>query len=166
MSYRPHWRAMKAFALPSFYDGRIRINLAGREADGRVHAPDYAAQCDELEALLRECRDPATGAEVVGHVERFGGRGPLAVGPTEPDLAVVWRGTFCALEHPTLGRVGPVPFRRTGGHTGPFGLAYLCNAGVGPGDRGVRSAFDVAPTLCELLGEAPPDGLSGASLLP
>ena len=165
MSYQPHWRSMDAFALPSYYDGRIRINLKGREADGRVNASEYEALCDELEATIRECRDPATGAEVVGHIERVEGRDPLTVGPTEPDLAVVWKGTFCALEHPTLGLVGPVPFRRTGGHTGPFGMAYFSNVEVEPGDHGVRSAFDVVPTICELLGEPPPEGLSGDSLL-
>ena len=165
MSYQPHWRSMDAFALPSYYDGRIRINLKGREADGRVDPSEYGALLDELEATIRECRNPATGAEVVGHVERFGGGDPRAVGPTEPDMAVVWKGTFCALEHPTLGLVGPVPFRRTGGHTGPFGMAYLTGAGVETGDHGVRSAFDVVPTICELLGEPPPEGLSGDSLL-
>jgi predicted AlkP superfamily phosphohydrolase/phosphomutase len=166
MSYQPHWRSMDAFALPSFYDGRIRINLKGREADGRVNASEYEALCDELESLFRECRDPATGGEVVEYIERAEKRDPLTVGPTEPDMAVVWKGTFCALEHPTLGRVGPVPFRRTGGHTGPFGMAYLTGADLEPGDRGVRSAFDVAPTVCEMLGERPPEGLSGDSLLP
>jgi predicted AlkP superfamily phosphohydrolase/phosphomutase len=165
MRYRPHWRSMHAFALPSFYDGRIRINLEGREAGGRVRASEYEAHCDELEALLRECRDSATGREVVEQVERPGGRAPLKLGPTDADMVVVWRGSFCALEHPTLGRVGPIPFRRTGGHTGPFGMAYLTGNGVEPGDRGVRSAFDVVPTLCELLGEPTPEGLSGASLL-
>ena len=164
MRYRPHWRSMDAFALPSFYDGRIRINLEGREADGRVRASEYEAKCDELEALLRACRDPATGEEVVSYVERVEGRDPFTLGPTEADVTVVWKGIFCALEHPALGLVGPLPFRRTGGHTGPFGLAYLSNAGVESGDRGVRSSFDVVPTLCEMLGE-PPDGLSGDSLL-
>ncbi|MBV9928474.1 MAG: alkaline phosphatase family protein [Acidobacteria bacterium] len=165
MSYRPHWRSMRAFALPSFYDGRIRVNLAGRETGGRVPVSDYEKLCDEIEAALRECRDPATGAEVVAYVERVGGRDPLGLGPTESDMVVVWKGTFCALEHPAHGTVGPVPFRRTGGHTGRYGMAYLCNAGMEIGDRGVRSSFDVAPTLCELLGEVPPEGLSGASLL-
>lgn len=107
MRYRPHWRSMHAFALPSFYDGRIRINLDGREADGRVHASEYETYCDELESLLRECRDPATGREVVGHVERVEGRDPLTLGPTEADIVVVWRGAFCALEHPTLGPSAP-----------------------------------------------------------
>jgi predicted AlkP superfamily phosphohydrolase/phosphomutase len=164
-SYRPYWRSMEAFALPSYYDGRIRINLAGRESQGLVPASEYGARCDELEATLRECRDPATGAEVVEHVERVEGRDPITLGPTESDMVVVWRGTFCALEHPTLGRVGPVPFRRTGGHTGRYGLAYLSYAGVEAGDRGLRSSFDVVPTLCELLGETPPAGTSGDSLL-
>lgn len=118
-----------------------------------------------METLLRECRDPATGGEVVERVERFGGRDPLGLGPTESDMVVVWKGTFCALEHPEHGRVGPVPYRRPGGHTGAFGMAYVGNAGLDAGDRGVRSSFDVVPTLIELLGEPLPDGLSGASLL-
>lgn len=32
-------------------------------------------------------------------------------------------------------------------------------------EAGERNAFDVVPTLCELLGAPPPEGLSGASLL-
>jgi arylsulfatase A-like enzyme len=44
-------------------------------------------------------------------------------------------------------------------------MAYLKNARLEPGDHGVRSAFDVVPTLVDLLGEAPVAGLSGTSLL-
>lgn len=163
--YQPHWRSMPAFALPSFYDGRIRINVSGRESGGLIPVSEYEARCDEIEALLVACRDPATGDKVVNRVERIGGRDPLTLGPTESDMVVVWQGTFCALDHPTLGRIGPVPFRRPGGHTGPFGMAYVSNAGLEAGDRGVRSSFDVVPTLIELLREPLPDGLSGASLL-
>jgi predicted AlkP superfamily phosphohydrolase/phosphomutase len=164
-SYQPFWRSMSAFALPSFYDGRIRINLCGREITGCIHVSEYEALRDEIEALLVACRDPATGNEIVERVERVTGRDPLTLGPTESDMVVVWKGTFCALEHPTLGRVGPVPFRRPGGHTGRFGMAYLSNIAQGAGDKGVRSSFDVVPTLIELLGEPIPAGLSGTSLL-
>jgi hypothetical protein len=80
-------------------------------------------------------------------------------------LVVVWKGMACALDHPRFGRLGPVPFRRPGGHTGHFGMAYVCNTEMAAGDRGVRSSFDVVPTLVELLGEPVPPGLSGASLL-
>ena len=70
-----------------------------------------------------------------------------------------------ALEHPRLGLVGPVPLRRTGGHTGRYGMAYVLAPGLDPGDRGVRSAFDVAPTIVDLLGARPAGPMSGSSLL-
>ena len=41
--YRSQWATMRAFALPSFYDGRIRVNLRGREPAGIVDLADYAA---------------------------------------------------------------------------------------------------------------------------
>ncbi len=165
MLYQPDWQSMPAFALPSYYDGRIRINLKGREIRGRVPLSKYEAKCDEIDSLLLACRDPATGDKIVDHVERVAGRDPRTLGATESDIVVVWKGTFCALEHPTLGRVGPIPFRRPGGHTGRYGMAYLKNAGLEAGDMGVRSSFDLVPTLIDLLGEPLPEGLSGASML-
>lgn len=163
--YQPHWHAMRAFALPSFYDGRVRINLAGREGEGVVAPSDYAEVCDGIEALVRACRDPVTGDTVVDTVERpANGRDPRDLNDTEADLVIVWNGPI-AFDHPSLGRIGPVPFRRTGGHTRPFGMAYLRGPRIVPGDRGVRSSFDVAPTVIDLLGEEVPRGLSGTSLL-
>jgi predicted AlkP superfamily phosphohydrolase/phosphomutase len=53
---------MPAFALPSFYDGRIRINLRGRERRGIVDPSRYEQTCAELETLLRECRNSFAGA--------------------------------------------------------------------------------------------------------
>jgi hypothetical protein len=164
--YQTYWRSMRAFALPSFYDGRIRVNLAGRERKGMVPVSQYENVCAEIETLLRECRDAATGEGVVDYIERPERRNPLALGPTDSDLVVVWKGSACAFDHPRLGRIGPVPFRRPGGHTGRFGMAYIRAADIEAGDRGVRSSFDVVPTLVNLLGESPPAGLSGKSLLP
>ena len=102
---------------------------------------------------------------MVDAVERTGGADPRRLAPSAADLVVVWRDAPLALEHPTLGRVGPVPYRRPGGHTGPFGMACVSGDGIRPGDFGVRSSFDVVPTIVALLGEAPPPGLSGTSLL-
>jgi arylsulfatase A-like enzyme len=45
-------------------------------------------------------------------------------------------------------------------------MAYIRSPEIEAGDRGVRSSFDVVPTLVELLGESLPAGLSGKSLLP
>jgi predicted AlkP superfamily phosphohydrolase/phosphomutase len=166
--YLHHWRSMRAFALPSYYDGRIRINLAGRERNGVVPAAQYETACDEIEAVVRECTDPATGEGVVDHIDRahrIQDRDPLRLGATESDLCIVWKGCACAWDHPRYGRIGPAPFRRPGGHTGAWGMAYVRGNGVEPGDRGVRSSFDVVPTVIEMLGEAMPSGLSGSSLL-
>ena len=165
LRYRPHWPRMPAFAVPSFYDGRIRINLKGRERDGVVEPARYEEACRELEAMLRECRNPRTGEPAVDFFERASTRDPLALAGSEADLLVIWRGVVAALEHPRLGLVGPVPLRRTGGHTGPHGMAYVAAPGLAPGDRGVRSSFDVVPTIVKLLGERPPAAMSGQSLL-
>jgi predicted AlkP superfamily phosphohydrolase/phosphomutase len=163
--YRHHWPRMPAFALPSFYDGRIRINLQGRERHGLVALSRYEETCRELEEMLRECRNPRTGQALVGSIERAWTRDPLALTGSEADLVVVWRDVAAALEHPRLGLIGPVPLRRTGGHTGPLGIAYFAGRGLEPGDRGVRSSFDVVPTIAGLLGAEPPAAMSGRSLL-
>jgi predicted AlkP superfamily phosphohydrolase/phosphomutase len=163
--YRDHWPRMPAFALPSFYDGRIRVNLRGRERNGIVEPSDYETTCRGIEDLVRECRDGRTGEPAVEAVERASTRNPLALAGSEADLVVVWRGITAALAHPRLGLIGPMPLRRTGGHTGRNGVAYVAAPGLAPGDRGVRSSFDVAPTLVELLGCPPVSGMCGKSLL-
>ncbi len=163
--YAPYWRDMACFALPSFYDGRIRVNLQGRESQGTVPRERYADFCAGIEALLRECVDPRTGEPVVDAVERPATREPLRLGATESDLVVVWRGAPLALQHPDLGLIGPAPYRRTGGHTGVSGFAWLAGPLIQPGERGRASAFDVVPTLIDLLGEGALPGISGHSLV-
>ena len=59
--YARHWPTMRAFALPSFYDGRVRVNLRGRESRGTVTVGDYERRVREIEQLIAECRDPRTG---------------------------------------------------------------------------------------------------------
>jgi hypothetical protein len=163
--YRHHWPRMPAFALPSFSDGRIRINLRGRERHGTVELSRYEETCRSLETVLGECRDPRTGEQAVASIERASTANPLAIQSSEADLRVVWRNVATALEHPRLGLIGPVPLHKTGHHTGDHGVAYLTAPGVEPGERGVRSAFDVAPTIVQLLGARPVTRLTGRSLL-
>ena len=163
--YDAYWPRMEAFALPSFYDGRIRINLRGRERDGLVEPSRYADVCRSVETVLRECRNPLTGEAAVESIERAATGNPLELGTSDSDLLVVWRGVATALEHPRLGLIGPVALRRTGGHTGRHGLAYIVAPGLGSGDYGVRSSFDVSPTIAELLGCPAVRPMSGKSLL-
>lgn len=162
--YRHYWPRMSAFALPSFLDGRIRINLSGRERDGTVELSQYEETCRTLETLLGECRDPRTGEPAVASIERASTANPLTLAKSESDLLVVWRDVAAAIEHPRLGLIGPVPLRRTGGHT-RHGVAYLAAPGLEPGERGVHSSSDVAATIVQLLGAEPTIRLSGKSLL-
>lgn len=161
--YQPWWHRMRAFALPAFYDGRIRVNLAGREAKGRVPLAGHAAELDRLEALLRETRDLATGEPVVAEVHRTAGSDPLALALTGADLVVIWKTVARGFRHPRLGSIGPLPLRRTGGHTGGHGFAWFSGPGLAPGERGLVSSFDVVPTAIDLLKGTRPAKLSGES---
>jgi predicted AlkP superfamily phosphohydrolase/phosphomutase len=140
------------------------VNLRGRESAGIVGLADYQRVCDEVEQLLRECTDPRTGASVVESIERPGFDDPVALHSSLADLVVVWAGCPLALEHPTHGIIGPMPYRRTGGHTSPHGFASVTGPGVIPGDYGTACALDVAPTIFELLAGRAPSGISGTSL--
>ncbi len=162
--YRQFWPRMPAFAPHSYNDGTIRINLAGRERRGIVAAADYGRLVAELEDLVRACIDPATGESAVDLVERPPSPDPFALESTQADLTILWKGAATCLEHPRLGRIGPVPYRRVGGHTNRFGMAYIRAPGLAPGERGLRSAFDVVPTIVQLLGQQAKRSLSGTSL--
>jgi predicted AlkP superfamily phosphohydrolase/phosphomutase len=163
--YRRFWPTMPVFALPSFFDGRLRVNLAGRESSGKVEVENYRRVLAETESVIRACTDPATGNSVVDFIELPALQDPFAAPSSQADLIAVWKGSPTSFAHPSLGRIGPVPYRRTGGHTGRYGMALVRADSFGTGDRGIRSSFDVVPTIIELLGRPKPHGISGSSLL-
>lgn len=162
--YQAHWNNMPAFALPSFYDGRIRVNLQGRERHGLVSPQDYRSFCDELVEFLCSCGNVQTGRPAVRGIERSSKADPLDLEASEADIIVEWDGAALALQHPDFGTIGPLPYRRPGGHSGGFGVSYIHGPAISPGDFGTRSAFDVVPTIFDLTGESYPAHLSGTSL--
>lgn len=115
--------------------------------------------------VLKDCRDPFSGERAVDDIKWPGHDDPLYLSASKADMYVEWKENTLCLEHPDLGRVGPVPFLRTGGHTGLYGMAYLKSEIFAPGDYGIRSSFDVVPTLFHLLNERLPDKISGQSLV-
>ena len=162
------WPRMKAFALPSFSEGYIRINLQGREPEGIVPAADYDRLCDELIALLSRTTDARTGQSVVREVVRTR-QDPMARDPRLPaaDLVVRWNHQRPAdvFDSP-LGRVGPVPFLRTGGHNADgFLIARGPGIPVGvtlPEGRTV----DIPATLLGLMSAPIPAHMEGRPLVP
>ena len=162
--YRQHWPLMRAFALPSFYDGQVRLNVEGREGSGVVPQSRYGQACHEVEALLGECRDPRSGRAAVADVVRLRDGDPLSPDGHVGDLQVRWSGPLEALEHPRWGTVGPLPYRRTGGH-GPNGFAFVAGPRIEPCDLGLRDALDVTPTILALLGRPVDPRCEGSPLV-
>ena len=164
--YKRFWPEMSAFAMPSFYEGQIRVNLQGREAEGIIALEDYAAFLDQLEQDLFRLTDFQTGESVVEKVERPLSEDPLSADSSQCDLRISWKTLSAGFQHPEFGAIGPVPHRRPGGHTGEFGFATVMNSPLATGDHGTRSSFDVVPTIFELCGyEFGKGTISGRSLL-
>jgi predicted AlkP superfamily phosphohydrolase/phosphomutase len=157
---------MPWFALPTYSDGHIRINLEGRERDGVVPRDRYDRTCEELATLLRGLTNATNGRPAVEDVVFVKRDDPMdPAGPTA-DVVVIWSEPAYVVSHPQHGRIGPLPFRRTGEHSSN-GFVVMSGPDLpAGGDLGLRSAHDVAPTLLDLLGEPAPEGIAGRPLLP
>jgi predicted AlkP superfamily phosphohydrolase/phosphomutase len=165
--YSPLWPQMKAFALPAFSDGLIRINLKGREANGIVDPAEYDALCAELTDLAYSLKDARTRQPLVKQVVRTRTT-PLEDTANLPDadLVVVWHEQPADVVDSQMGRIGPVPYSRPGGHR-EKGFVIAKGPDIEPGHRIAANpqAIDLAPTLLTLMGAPLPDYLDGKPLL-
>ncbi|WP_395689504.1 alkaline phosphatase family protein [Caenimonas koreensis] len=167
--YRDQWHKMRAFVLPGYSEGLIRINVAGRDGDGGVPPESFDALCEEITALAKQIVDPRSGERLVQDVIRVR-QGPFddAVQLSAADLMVVWREDVetDVADHPTLGRVGPAPFFRTGGHSSE-GFVLMCGPGFEPGARmGKVTTPQVTATVMQMMGAAVPPQVDGVGLVP
>lgn len=164
--YRSFWPTMRAFALPSLSEGYIRINLEGREPAGIVSMADYEATCEELSEKLYRLKD-RDGKPHVQRVIRTRHR-PDQRGAKlfEADLIVIWQDRPTdLLDSPDCGRIGPVPYRRPGGHR-PQGVLFARGPRIAPGSYLMGGhVVDLAPTLLDLMGAPIPEHLEGRPLL-
>ncbi len=163
--YRRLWPRMRAFALPSYSHGMVRINVEGRESHGMVGRSDYASVCDALAEALLKLVDARTGTPMVREVIRTRAAPEEAGSPAIPaDLIVVWKEGRPAdmVDSPDVGRIGPVPFFRSGGHT-PRGFCIAAGPGIPAGSVLPEGAgvLDLTATLMDLLGEPIPRHYEG-----
>ncbi|MGJ3253842.1 MAG: alkaline phosphatase family protein [Elainellaceae cyanobacterium] len=165
--YSPLWPQMQAFAIPSFSEGYIRINLAGREPDGIVAPDDYETLCNSLTHELKQLVNARTGKPVVKTVIQP----RLSAGDRHPkrpdaDLIVIWSDEPAdVVDHPKFGRIGPVPYRRTGSHRGR-GFLIATGPGIEPQSTlPEKHAVDLAPTILHLMGVPIPDYFDGTPIL-
>jgi predicted AlkP superfamily phosphohydrolase/phosphomutase len=163
--YRPSWPRMPAFALPSFSDGFVRLNVAGREPSGVVPTDRYGDVCTEVTNALHGLRDARTGRPLVEAVHRTR-REATDPDPRLPDadLVVEWAEAVTdTADHPEFGRIGPLPYVRTGAHRNS-GFCVVAGPAVAAGTRGQADAADLTPTLLALMGQPVPGHVEGTPL--
>ena len=159
-----HWPEMPWFALPTYSDGHIRINLAGRERDGIVPRGDYDRVCEELASMLRRLTNAANGRPAIEDISFVRRDDPMdPEGPTA-DVVVFWSEPAFTFDHPEHGRIGPLPYRRTGEHSSN-GFVIAAGEGIPTASLGRRDAADLPPTLLGLLGRSAPADVGGVDLL-
>lgn len=166
--YKPFWPQMKAFALPSYSEGYVRINLQGRDPQGIVTAAEYESVCDEICQMLYRLRDGRTGRPMVREITRTR-KNPLDTDPKLPDadLVVLWQEEHATdvVDSPDLGRVGPVPYLRTGSHRSR-GFFIAQGPGIPAGSTlPVGHSLDLAPTVLKFMDAPIPEYFEGKPLL-
>lgn len=164
----PLWPQMKIFAIPSYSDGHLRINLKGRERDGIVSPEDYDSLCKEVIYLMEELVDARTGEPIVEDVIRTRKSPTSPDHPSLPDadLIVKWREDkpADAVDSPKLGRVGPMPFYRTGGHRSN-GFVLAKGPGITPNSTvNAGHILDLSPTILKWMGAPIPEYFDGKPL--
>jgi predicted AlkP superfamily phosphohydrolase/phosphomutase len=165
--YSSLWPQMKAFALPAYADGHIRINLQGRDRDGFVTPAEYDSLCDRLTEVLGRLKDGRSGQPLVKQVVRTR-KSPLDNDPKlpEPDLIVVWHEIPTdVVDSPDLGRIGPITYNRPGGHR-EHGFLMAAGPGIEPGSHLTHGrAVDLSATILNLMGAEIPTYFDGKPLL-
>lgn len=112
------WSRTRAFSLPTDQHGWIRLNVAGREAEGLTQPEQYDETCGQLADLLLALKTPDGRAVVRGIVQPSqpaGGAPPQKL----PDLIVHWHDA--AFDDPLLiaqpaTRAHPTGMKFTGQH--------------------------------------------------
>lgn len=143
--------------------GGIRVNLAGREPNGRIaRGAELDAFCTELTRDLMEIVDLDRGNRVVSRVIRTDDLYRGEHRDLLPDLLVEWS-SYAPISRIRLGsdRIGEIAgeyrFCRSGDHF-PGGMFVAVGPGIEAGslERTV-SIMDFAPTFCSMLDVDLPD---------
>jgi predicted AlkP superfamily phosphohydrolase/phosphomutase len=159
----------RSTAFPWGSSGFVQVNLRGRQEQGKVAPEDKEKVLEEVEACLREVRDPVTGEAVGG--ERYRGE-ELYKWPRVgylPDLLVEDNeysfGSFWENREPVrnIEAEGEAYRGVTANHRPEGILATWGPAAQGEAQAGkpVLRMVDVAPALLYLAGVAIPEGLEG-----
>ena len=144
--------------------GAIRINLVGREPNGRIHpGPEYEGFCATLTRDLLDLVNPDTGEPLVREVFRTVDRYDGEYIDHLPDLIIEWNRAkpISSVYSPKFGVIHK-EYRgcRTGDHK-PEGMFIALGPSIQPAHLVQRvSVTDFAPTIASLL-DVPLPGVDG-----
>jgi len=148
-------RSRRCFAIQTHDQcGGIRVNLKGRESDGKVEpGPEFEAY---TEGLIRDLYDLVDGRSHQPIVERIWRSSEIEFGNhvgDKADLILQWRvPTLWSVESPKIGKLDPVYMSKKGDHK-PGGLFVASGPNIARGTLSDPvSVADFAPTLARLLG--------------
>ncbi len=172
--YAPNWPNMRAFAIPSVADGSVRLNVCGREANGKVKPEDFLVECDRLTRDLATLVNPRTGKPIVQQVVRVRDD-PFDEDTTKSpaDLIVICHedGPLDVVDSTLIGRIGPIPFFRTSSHQAHGqrleNLMFVRqpdNPQAGWASDAAKLE-DIPATLLALMGECVPPSFDGRILV-
>ncbi len=158
----------KYFSVPhNENSGAIRINLKGREREGKVEpGEEYDSVCDEVISNLMAIKNLETGEPLVERVVKIRDEfhGPLM--DNLPDLLAIWHRPkpINKIGSEKIGEIDfDYPGTRTGDHT-PIAIYFALGPNVQPGHRtDTTDVLDVAPTIAAALGVSVV-GLDGAPI--
>ena len=162
------WSRTRAFPWGS--SGFVQVNVQGRQPQGCVAPEDRERVLGEVEAYLRELREPETGAAVLDKIARGealyreprAGYAPdLVVEDTEYAVLPHWGSGDTLPNSPAAGELGKVSPGITANHR-PEGVLVTRGPAVRAGAVVPRLGMaDLAPALLYLAGVAIPEGLDG-----
>jgi predicted AlkP superfamily phosphohydrolase/phosphomutase len=153
-------RGQAFFVSPNnFVVGGVRINLAGREAEGRVNpGRELDELCRRLESDLLALINVDTGTTVIDRVDRTDAHYERESLDALPDLFLEWNHDHPieTVWSPRFGIVhGPYTHWRTGDHQ-PGGLLLLRGPGIGPElERPALEINQLGASIAAELGVAP-----------
>jgi predicted AlkP superfamily phosphohydrolase/phosphomutase len=140
--------------------GAIRVNLVGREPEGRVHpGEEFEALYKSLRTDLLDLVNLDTGGRVVDDVVRTADGRPGPEIDRMPDFFVIWN-RESPIDRVGSPRVGEVEYIHRGNRTGdhsPASLFIAAGPGVTSGRVPNTSILDLAPTVAHLLDVDLPD---------
>lgn len=160
-------RSQDFFMSPNnFVVGGVRINLKGREAEGRIRpGPQVDELCQRLEEDLLALVNVDTGTTVIDRVERSDAHYDRESLDSLPDLFLQWNQNHPieTVWSPRFGMIrGPYTHWRTGDHRSG-GLLLIRAPGVRPGMKLPPLETDqLAGAISAELGVGLNDGASGA----